>query len=695
MNVLQLLPELNIGGVERSAVEMARHLAATGNKSVVVSGGGLLENKLIQAGAIHYTLPVGVKNPFTAIYCYFKLIEIIKKENIDLVHARSRVPAIIGYFAAKSAKKVFLVTAHGQYKKHLLSGVMGWGKIVIVASDMMARYMEENFAVPAKKIRIIPRGVDLARFSFINPAEKRGKIIRIGMIARFTPLKGHLDFLKAICQVSRKISRLEVIIMGDKKNAKDEYVKKVELAVKHLMLEKIVRFVGPEEKVENSLKEMDIFVSANREQEAFGRSIIEAQARGVPVVATSVGGIVETVIDGQTGILCEPGNHKEMADKIMLLAGDISLREKLAIKARKNVEEKFSMEKVLTSEAAVYSEALKMKNILIFKMSALGDIILSVPSIRAVRKRFPKASVKVLVDVKYRKVLERCPYIDEMIVCDFLSRDRGMDFFKLIERIRSEDFDISIDLQNNRRSHITAFLAGITDRYGFDNGKFSFLINHKAKWPEKAEPPVDHQCNVLELLGIVPTDKSLELWPGEEEKKWVDNFLKANWVYSDQKVVGLALSASRKWKTKNWDIKYFKKLSEILAKDHNIRVILLGHQSDIPVSTEFLRISDSKAINAVGMTNIPQLIGLVERCSAIVSGDSAPIHIASAVNTPFVALFGPTDPVRHMPPAKKFKVIDKYLDCSPCYSGKCPIAIKCMTSISVNDVLKSIMEVIK
>ena len=138
MNILQLVPKLNIGGVEKGTVEVARYLTLNGHKAVVVSGGGSLEKNLAAIGARHYTLPVGHKNPLVMIYCYFALKNIIKKENIDFVHGRSRIPALIGYFASRSTHRTFITTAHGQYRKHLISRVMGWGKIVITANETMA-----------------------------------------------------------------------------------------------------------------------------------------------------------------------------------------------------------------------------------------------------------------------------------------------------------------------------------------------------------------------------------------------------------------------------------------------------------------------------------------------------------------------------------------------------------------------------
>ncbi len=693
MNILQLVPRLNIGGVEKGTVEVARYLTLNGHKAVVVSGGGRFEKNLAAIGARHYKLPVDRKNPLVMIYCYFALKKIIKKENIHIVHARSRVPAVTGYFAARGTGRTFITTAHGQYKRHLISRVMGWGKVVIVANETMARYMKDNFGTPPKKMAIIPRGIDLKKFSFIPFPKDDGKVFRVGMISRFTPLKGHLDFLKAASYVSRKLPRLEVVMMGDKASAKEEYIKKIELTTRRLMIDKIVKYKSSDEDVAEVLKGLDVFVSANRAQEAFGRSVVEAQARGVPVVATEVGGVAENITDGVTGLMCEPVNPSDMADKILRYANDPDLMRKIAEKARKNVEKNYSLNKTMEITLQTYERALNTKNILIFKISSLGDIILSTPSLRAVRKKFPNANITVLVDVRFREVLENCPYVDELITCDFDGRDKRVGFLKLARKLRAEDMDITIDLQNNRRSHLLSFLSIVPERYGYDNGKMSFLLNRKISLPKKPMEPVKHQACVLGLLGITKLDDRLELWPVRESEEWAEKFLKSNWLKEGQKLVAISVSASQRWKTKNWPVQSMIKLTEALAREKGVRVVLLGAGEDRSRAEEFLKKTDAKPIDAVGRTDISQMVSLIKRCDALLTGDSAPMHVASAVGTPFVAIFGPTDPRLHVPPSGDHRILRKKMRCSPCYKPTCLRRGKCVSSIKVEEAFKALVEI--
>ncbi len=695
MNILQLVPKLNVGGVEKGTIEVARYLTLNGHKAVVVSAGGRMEKDLSAIGGRHYTLPVGSKNPLVMIRCYFKLRHIIRKDSIDIVHGRSRVPALIGYFAARSLQKTFVTTAHGQYRKHLISKVMGWGKVVITANETMARYMKDNFNVPRQKITIIPRGVDLKKFSFVPPSAARSKPFRVGMICRFTPLKGHVDFLKAMAHVLRKIPDVEIVMMGDRTSAKEEYLRRISLTMRRLMIERSVKFVDSTKDVADVIGGLDVLVSANSEQEAFGRSIIEAQARGVPVVATRIGGVVENINDGLTGLFCAPKDPTDMAAKIMRYAEEPDLVMKVAENARKYVEENYSLEKTMTMTLEAYKRVFGLKNILIFKISSLGDIILSTPSLRAVRNRFKNANIKILVDVRFRELLDNCPYIDEIIAGDFKNRDNGIGFLKLAGKLRAEDFDVSIDLQNNRKSHLLSFLSAIPERFGYDNGKLSFLLNRKISVPRRPMTPVKHQSFVLGLLGITGIKQNLELWPGDANEAWAERFLKERWMIEGQKLVALSLSASRRWETKNWGVPAMVELARILARDKGMRVVLLGAEEDRPCAAEFLKKTEAKPIDAVGKTNVPQLISLIERCNALVTGDSAPMHVAAATGTPFVALFGPTDPDRHIPPSEDMRVLYKNLKCSPCYKPTCKDRSKCITSIKPEKVVDALMEVMK
>ncbi|MBL7081950.1 MAG: glycosyltransferase, partial [Candidatus Omnitrophica bacterium] len=203
MNILQILPELNVGGVETGTRDLAKYLVEREHKSVVVSNGGALVSELEKQGSRHYLLPVHKKSIFTILWTIPKLVEIIRKEEIDIVHARSRVPAWIAFFAARLTGKVFITTCHGYYKTHFASRPMGWGKLAICPSQAIANHMNKDFGLPLERIRLVPRGVDLERFTFTLPEKKKSSVFNIGIIGRLSPIKGHTYFLRAIARVIR------------------------------------------------------------------------------------------------------------------------------------------------------------------------------------------------------------------------------------------------------------------------------------------------------------------------------------------------------------------------------------------------------------------------------------------------------------------------------------------------------------
>ena len=199
---------------------------------------------------------------------------------------------------------------------------------------------------------------------------------------------------------------------------------------------------------------------------------------------------------------------------------------------------------------------------------------------------------------------------------------------------------------------------------------------------------------VLRLLGISNIDEELILTPSREERLWADDFLKSNWVNFKKPIISLNLESSSRWITKRWPIKYFVELSERLAKELFVRVIATGQDSSDERNKEFLESAKCKPISTIGKTTLGQLIALIEKSSLLVTSDSAPLHIAASVGTPFIALFGPTDPKKHLPPAKNYRLITKEMKCSPCYKTTCNKGYKCMSAITPDEVFDAVRQMI-
>ncbi|MFH1061522.1 MAG: lipopolysaccharide heptosyltransferase II [Candidatus Omnitrophota bacterium] len=688
MNVLQIIPQLESGGVERGTVDLAEALISKGHKAIVVSAGGRLVEQLERMGAKHYKMAAQKKSLFSVLWCAFKLVKIINKENIDIVHARSRVPAWISFFAVPRTKAVFITTCHGYYSKHFFSKVMGWGKWVIVISQIIGRYMACDFHVPKEKMRLIYRGVDLNEFkqkkiydSDINTDKKT-----IGIIGRITPIKGHINFIKSLPGIFSEFPQAKAVIVGEAPTNRQDYYNELQDLVENLNLKHKVEFLGNVKNVPQILAKLDVLVMATTTEEAFGRVLIEAGAVGVPVVATRVGGVVEIIDNEVNGLLVEPSDPYEISQAVLRFLKDDKLAKKCIKAFRKKVVDNFSLASLVTKTIAVYEEAIEKKRILIIKLGALGDVILISPALKAIREKFPDAYISLLVKNEFKSIVQRCPYIDNLIV---LKKKELGHILKRVLFLRKREFDISIDFQNNNLSHFISFAAGIKQRYGYKNKKMGFLLNNPSLFTNPDCDPVTHQFRMLKKLDIPePTDKKINLWIAERDKESIDEFLKDNWFNQDQPLVGINPFASQRWNTKSWSAENYAMVADMLSNKFHARIVFTGTANERMKIKQIISLTSCKPINAAGKTTIMELAALIKKCSVLISVDSAPLHISAAVNTPFVALFGPTDPARHLPFSEKFGLIWKGLECSPCYSTKC-FRKSCMMEITVDEVFEA------
>jgi len=695
MNILQILPELNVGGVETGTVDLAKYLVDGGHRSIVVSNGGILVAQLQSEGSKHYTLPVHKKNVFTAWACVGKLVTIIRNEKIDIVHARSRVPAWIAFFACRQTEAHFLTTCHGYYSTNFLSRVMGWGKMIIAISEIIGRHMIEDFSTPAENIRVIPRSVDLNKFNVPRPPKTDKKSFTVCIIGRITPLKGHPYFLKAMARVLNQMPSVRVQIIGDAPAKKQPYKDELILLTKRLGIADKVEFMGNRRDIPQLLSKADCLVLSTITHEAFGRVIIEAQAAGVPVVATQVGGVTEIIDHEKTGLLVMPKDEQAMAEAVIRILRNPQMAAGFVVEAKKKIEARYTLAHMADATIAVYKELMHSTKILIIKLTAVGDVVLSTAAFKAIRHKYPNAKIYCLTSPYASAIVEACPYINEIMVFD--SKQKNLkDIWEESKQLRRCHFDKVVDLQNNRVSHLLSFFAFPKESYGYDNGKFSFLLSKKIKNNVRNIPPVEHQFRILKMMGIdYHPDLRLELFPSPKDETHVQKLLESEWLSQGQLFVGFNISASVPWPTKNWPLEHIAKLCDILGQK-NIRVVLTGENKDGTLARKIIAKARAKPASFVGKTTILQLAALIKRCQVYLSPDSAPLHVAASMQVPLIAFFGPTDAHRHMPPAERQVVLHKDLKCSPCYSGVCKIKTHaCMNEILPEEVARKVMTFIK
>ncbi|MCM8813733.1 MAG: glycosyltransferase [Candidatus Omnitrophica bacterium] len=687
MIIIQILPEMKIGGVETGTVDVARSLTAQGHRAIVISAGGPLVGELERAGVRHYTLPVHKKSLPTALRMVFAVRRIIRREQADIVHARSRVPAWIAYAATRLTRAAFITTCHGHYSPHFFSRIMGRGRRVIVISEHIGRHMISAFGTPRERLQLIYRGVDLSRFSFrgfYTRSPRQGAVV--GIVGRITPLKGHVYFIRAMAELRRQFPGLRARIIGDAPDSRREYLQRLQALVKELGLSDVVEFCGAAADVRAALQDLDVLVMATTTAEAFGRVIIEAGAVGVPVVATAVGGVVEIITDGKEGLLAEPENVPALAAAVRRCIEDAPAAAERAAAFRRRVEQCFSSTLMIEKTIALYRDILAKKKIVVFKLSALGDVILAVPSLRALRAHYPQAAIDVVVRPEYRAVLTRCPYIDSLI-CWPRKNFRGA--LTTLAHIRRAAYALSFDFQNNVLTHWLAFLGGCSARHGYRNHKWGVLLNQGIAPVKLPLRPVEHQFQILRAAGIPARDDSLELWVAAEEHTRARNFLREQGWDGRQRLVGIHATASPRWATKTLFPEQIAQLADALAEQFQAKVFFTGSAADRSGMQAIIEQAETSPLNCAGRTDFALLAAVIAQAAVFICGDSAPLHIAAALQVPCVAVFGPTDPERHLPRFERTVVVRKRLSCAPCYRATCAKRT-CMRLVRVEDICRAV-----
>ncbi|MBP7670055.1 MAG: glycosyltransferase family 4 protein [Ferrovibrio sp.] len=375
--VLQVIPALVTGGVERGTVDLARALVQAGWKSYVASEGGPMVRELERAGAQHFTLPLASKNPLVMRKNVDRLETLIRDLPVDLVHARSRAPAWSARAAARACGLPFVTTFHNAYKadnwlKKLWNSSMAKGDRVIAISDFVANYAHSRYGVPWTRLTTIPRGVDLAKFdpARVSP-ERITQLSRawrledglpvILLPGRLTRWKGQGVLLKALAKLAElrggKRDFIGVVV-GDHQG-REAYRNELFQLAAQLGLEGSLRLPGDTRDMPAALMLADVVVSASIEPEGFGRIAVEAQAMGRPVIATNHGGARETVLPGETGWLVAPNHPAELAAALNeAISMTPAQRQAMSRQAMAHVAAHFTVDAMCASYIQVYTELL-------------------------------------------------------------------------------------------------------------------------------------------------------------------------------------------------------------------------------------------------------------------------------------------------------------------------------------------------
>lgn len=371
--VLQVLPALETGGVERGTVDIAAAIMAAGGQAIVASEGGQMERHLTRVGALHVRLPMASKNPLVMWRNVERLAELIRRHDVQIVHARSRAPAWSARAAARRTGRHFITTFHGTYNtrglfKRRYNAVMTSGEKVIANSQFIARHIAEVYGVEAARTAVIQRGVDLAIF---NPeAVSVQRIVKLAtdwrvpdgtplimLPARFTRWKGQRLLLDALPHLA-DLNFCCVFIGADQ--GRSAYRQELESVIAKRGLQSRAFLLDHCNDMAAAYMLADVVISASTDPEAFGRVVSEAQAMGRPVVAADHGGVREQVIPDVTAFLFEPASAEGLAAALRR-ALQLSPEERRHVSSQAEVHARhnFSKERMCALTLNIYQELLR------------------------------------------------------------------------------------------------------------------------------------------------------------------------------------------------------------------------------------------------------------------------------------------------------------------------------------------------
>lgn len=383
--ILQIIPELEAGGAERTAIDIAAALAELGARALVASDGGRLVSDLQARGGVWIKFPAKTKNPLAMALNVQKLKRLILRERVDIVHARSRAPAWVGFAAARLTRTPFVTTYHGAYAggsilKNEYNSVMARGDVVIANSEYTAGQILRLYPAAQTRVRVIPRGVDFREFSpqSVDPAriarlrqswgvEADARIVLLA--ARLTGWKGQRVLIEAASQMVEAGLRDVVFVLAGDPQGRKSYVRELDALIAASGVAEFVRRTGHCSDMPAAYLAAAVVTVPSTEPEAFGRVAVEAQAMGTPVIVSELGAVPETVLaPPQVQAAARTGWRVPAGDPAALAAalGDVlglgaSAREALARRARAHVEQNFSLARMTGETLDAYAALLEGK----------------------------------------------------------------------------------------------------------------------------------------------------------------------------------------------------------------------------------------------------------------------------------------------------------------------------------------------
>lgn len=335
----------------------------------------------------------------------------------------------------------------------------------------------------------------------------------------------------------------------------------------------------------------------------------------------------------------------------------------------------------------------RIHKILLIKMERIGDLVLSTPAVRTIKEKFPGSHISIIINPSIKEIVEKDPYLDEVVVYDVKRVHRSLlAKIRFVRDLRSRGFDLGIDLSTRDFFFLPVWLLYLSKAkvtLGLDNFGRGFLFNIKVKPYSKPRPYVEEVLHILSPLGIDTSDITPKLFFPDADKSDIRRILNKEGIEEDDFLI--CIHPGGIYETKYWRKDGYSKVAQHLIRKYGAKVIFVGSQEERELVDEIIALTNEEPINLAGRISLGQLMALISGCYLFIGNNSGPLHIAVGLNIPTISFLGPSIPERWSPQGERDIVFRKDLSCSPCNFGYCYRRdLACLREIMPEEVIDAV-----
>ncbi|GKS59011.1 hypothetical protein YTPLAS18_25380 [Nitrospira sp.] len=606
---------------------------------------------------------------------------------------------------------------------------------VITDSYASAREINELYGLPMDRIVVVHCGISEDFSPRIHAADMEGLRHRLGLgdqgyvlfVGGADPRKNHGLLLEAAAAVRQELKGRKLVLIGDAVHRHGNYY---ETAAK-LGLTDLVVCPGrvPMDELRLLYTYADVFAFPSL-YEGFGMPVLEAMACGAPVITSNRSSLLE--VAGDAAILVDPEQSVQLGAAMVRLLNDSSLRDRLRQRGFARVA-RFSWSTAARQVMSVYREVCRsplatrrtnlvrerpvlgtsaqgavvsapvqgkgrlsrpIQRALVIKLRYVGDVLLATAVPRAVKLAFPGVHMTMAVMRGTEAVLNGNPYVDDVLIVDRSTFWTQAAFF---DEIRRRQFDCVIDLTGNDRSELACLISRAPVRVGFHDarrwrGRLAYTHEHDP--PAQLVHRIDRDLGLLKTIGISSPVEWPRLYLSQEEEEAAERILRESKLDPIERPLVMLHPGARYW-FKTWPPERFARLADCLTDSLGCAVIIGGGAAEQPIGRAIDQMAHGPIVNLVGTIKLREYAALVKRCAVFIGNDNGAMHIAAAVGTPVIGLFGPSDPAEWAPRGTRSVICYKGVDCRQCFHPTCRRGEdNCMRQISVDEVLEAVRRVL-